>query len=41
MEQQALINYEPPKVVTYSKDDIFEELGPIQACAPSPCPITP
>jgi hypothetical protein len=28
--------YEPPKVITYSTDDLMELLGPAQACAPSP-----
>lgn len=33
-----VIEYEVPEVVTYSEDDILEELGPAQACSPSPCP---
>jgi len=41
MENVRLTNYEPPAIVTYSKEDILEELGPAQACAPSPCPVTP
>jgi hypothetical protein len=31
--------YEPPKVVTYSGDDLLEEMGPAQSCTPSPCPF--
>ena len=31
--------YEPPTVVTYSGDDLLEEMGPAQACYPSPCPF--
>ena len=30
--------YEAPKVVTYSEDEIVEMLGPAQTCSPSPCP---
>ncbi len=26
--------YEPPRIITYSADDILEELGPAQACSP-------
>ena len=28
--------YEKPKVITYSEDEILEILGPAQACSPSP-----
>jgi hypothetical protein len=30
--------YEPPKIITYSADDILEELGPAQACSPFASP---
>ena len=40
MEEEKL-TYEPPKLITYSNDDILEEVGPAQACAPSQCPIEP
>ncbi len=26
--------FEPPKVITYSGDEILEELGPAHACSP-------
>ncbi len=26
--------FEPPKVITYSGDDVLEELGPAHACSP-------
>ena len=26
--------FEPPRVITYSGDDILEELGPAHACSP-------
>lgn len=38
LEKKDIIEYEVPEVVTYSEDDILEELGPAQACSPSPCP---
>jgi hypothetical protein len=28
--------YEAPKVITYSEDQIIELLGPAQTCSPSP-----
>jgi hypothetical protein len=33
--------YEPPKIITYSADDILEELGPAQACSPFASPPSP
>lgn len=27
-------SYESPQIITYSSDDILEELGPAQACSP-------
>jgi len=30
------LTYEPPKIITYSNDDILEELGPAQACISTP-----
>jgi len=30
--------YDAPKVITYSEDEIIEMLGPAQTCSPSPCP---
>ena len=35
LKRQKLI-YEPPRVVTFSEDDILEEIGPAHACACSP-----
>ena len=32
------LSYEPPKIITYSNDDILDEVGPAQTCAPSFCP---
>ncbi|MCX5886243.1 MAG: hypothetical protein NT096_10110 [Proteobacteria bacterium] len=33
------LSYEAPKLITYSNDDILDEVGPAQACAPTPCPV--
>jgi hypothetical protein len=41
MREKIVLIYETPKIITYSGEDILEEMGPAQACAPSPCPITP
>jgi len=41
MFENKISVYETPKIITYSKEDILEEMGPAQACAPSPCPVTP
>ena len=37
-KRKNIPEYEVPEVVTYSEDEILEELGPAQACSPSPCP---
>lgn len=31
--------YEPPKLVSYTSEEILEQVGPAQACSPSPCGI--
>ena len=41
MKEKSITVYETPKIITYSKEDILEEIGPAQACAPSPCPVAP
>jgi hypothetical protein len=40
MEKERILVYEPPKMITYSNDDILDKVGPAQACV-SPCPVTP
>jgi hypothetical protein len=37
-ETDMIKEYESPKVITFSEDEIIEILGPAQTCAPSPCP---
>lgn len=31
MEEKELPKYEPPEVITYTEEEILEELGPAQA----------
>jgi hypothetical protein len=33
--------YEPAKIITYTSEQILEEIGPAQTCSPDPCPVTP
>jgi len=30
--------YVPPMIITYTGEEILEEIGPAQACSPAPCP---
>jgi hypothetical protein len=30
--------YVPPQIVTYTADEIAEQIGPALMCSPSPCP---
>jgi hypothetical protein len=32
--------YVPPKIVTYTSEEILEQIGPAMACSPSPCPTS-
>jgi hypothetical protein len=41
MKKEGITVYETVKIIAYSKEDILEEMGPAQACSPSPCPVTP
>jgi hypothetical protein len=39
IKERAMIKeYESPKVITFSEDEIIEILGPAQTCSPSLCP---
>jgi hypothetical protein len=41
-KKKDALTYEPPKLITYSNDDILEEVGPAQACSASPtCVVSP
>jgi hypothetical protein len=32
-----LPGYVPPKIVTYTSEELLEAIGPALACSPSPC----
>jgi hypothetical protein len=38
MEDKKMPEYETPEVVTYTDEEILEELGPAQACYGRPDP---
>jgi hypothetical protein len=38
-QQTQKPEYTPPKIVTYTSEEILEQIGPAQACSPSPCGI--
>jgi hypothetical protein len=41
LKEGKITVYETRKIITYSKEDILEEMGPAQARSPRPCPVTP
>jgi len=40
-EAETMPEYIPPKIRTYTSDEILEQIGPAQACSPSPCASGP
>jgi hypothetical protein len=30
--------YEPPRIKTYTSEEILEQIGPAMACSPTECP---
>jgi hypothetical protein len=40
-EEDPAEGYIPPKIVTYTSDEILEQIGPAMACSPTPCPASP
>jgi len=32
--------YVPPTVTTFTSEEILEQIGPAQACSPTPCATT-
>ena len=32
-EDKGRVTYEPPRVITYSAEDLIEEIGPAKACS--------
>jgi hypothetical protein len=33
--------YVPPRITTYTSEEIIEKIGPAQACSPTPCATSP
>jgi hypothetical protein len=40
-DQPKKQEYTPPKIVTYTEEEILEQIGPAQACSPQPCTLNP
>ena len=36
--EKEIPRYEPPRIITYTSEQILEQIGPAMACSPSPCP---
>ena len=36
-EDITVPDYIPPKIKTYTSDEILEQIGPAMGCSPSPC----
>lgn len=36
--QTARPEYEPPRITTYTSEEILDRIGPAMACSPDPCP---
>ena len=30
--------YVPPRIITYTSEELLEQVGPAMACSPNPCP---
>jgi hypothetical protein len=39
LDPGRLPDYVPPKIVTYSSEELLEQVGPALTCSPSPCGI--
>jgi hypothetical protein len=31
--------YVPPRIVTYTSEELLEQVGPALTCSPNPCPL--
>lgn len=40
-EKKEKLKYVPPKIVTYTSEEILEQIGPAMACSPTPCATSP
>ena len=38
-EANAVPDYIPPKIKTYTSDEILAQIGPAQACTGTPCSV--
>lgn len=36
-DQKNFPEYTPPKIITYTSEEILEQIGPAHACSPFPC----
>ena len=34
-KEKIIPKYERPRIITYTQDDILEQIGPAQACSPN------
>jgi hypothetical protein len=41
VQERGKPNYEPPRIVTYTSEELLEQIGPAMACSPSPCATAP
>ena len=39
--QTTAPEYIPPQIITYTSDEILEQIGPAMACSPTPCSTSP
>jgi len=39
--ESAKTNYVPPQIITYTSEELLEQIGPAMACSPSPCATSP
>jgi len=40
-DEQEKKPYEPPRILTYSGEELLKDLGPAQACRGFTCPVSP
>ena len=38
-DQENLPEYTSPKIITYTSEEILEQIGPAHACSPLPCGV--
>jgi len=37
--EKEIPRYEPPRIITYTSEQILEQIGPAMACSQTPCPV--